>query len=128
MLNLQIGSTVSAVGGTLVPFIEQKQEGNVRHFTVASDPLLTRRNLKLKIVEPTVNKSSPSGYTQSRGTITVQKPVILTNGERTVISVQLVLSTDMETSDTEKEELLDYIAETISSGELRDNLVSNTQA
>lgn len=79
---------------------------------VASDTdLRTRRRIDFNISKPRVQNGTPNGYTQAKCQAKFFKPKTLANGKITVNSVSILMSYDVETSQTEIQELMDVGAQ-----------------
>lgn len=101
------GATIAPSGGTDLTFESQGSSlGQNRIIVSADTDLRTRREIMAVVKEPRVQSSAPNGYTQARSSITFKSPLLLDNGLVTVNTLKLELSTDVETSSAEKDEML----------------------
>lgn len=101
------GATVSASGGTALTFASRGSEPGRNVIYVASDTdLRTRREADFSVSYPKIQGSAPNGYTQARRTVVMKFPLVLENGNVTVNTIRIVLSTDVETTDAEIGEYL----------------------
>jgi len=112
LLNAQLmvaptGYTVTA--GTAIAFSSFGQIGqNGYRLGVAADTdSRTRRTIETKVTLPRPDVTKPNGYTQCRNSATFKRPIILANGKVTVNTVQIIMAYDVETSDVEKNMLID---------------------
>jgi len=109
-----IGGTVSTTGGTsmsLVPFLQEGPKITL-HNTADTDFRL-RRKMVCTASEPRKEVTAPNGYTQRRTKIRYNYPKLLANGKLTVNSVEITVSSDIEATDTEIQQLLDVGAQSL---------------
>lgn len=107
-----VGGVSSSTGGTSTSFIV-KDSGNGAKKVLLDDgsEFIDSTQITFSTKEPVPNSGSPNGYTQQRSTIKAVVPLTLDNGGRTTNTVTVNLSYDPETSDTEKEALIELGAQ-----------------
>jgi hypothetical protein len=109
-LSLLEAATVSATGGTAMPMTSKGGSENKNTLIVdADEDLRTQRSIVLTVRNPKVQATAPNGYTQGRCQALLKFPRTLTNGLISVDTISIQLSTDVETSVADKEEML-YLA------------------
>lgn len=101
--SLLIGATVALSGGTATPFIMLNQSGYTVDGYIGTSGVsaLTRTGLSFSTKQSKVSASAPSGYTQGRSKVVATVPKILANGERTLNTISIELSVDIETTEAE---------------------------
>lgn len=106
---IKSGSTTYVVpsDGTAITFGIHGTELN----TVLASPTvdtnyLTKRIYEFSSVEAKPSASAPNGYTQQRAKATLKFPFILDNGNRTINTVRIEFSCDIELTVAEKYEIL----------------------
>lgn len=118
-LGLLASSTVAASGGTALPFTSVGGSENKNRLVADSDTdLRTQRSIDFSVRRPHVQASAPNGFTQARSILTMKVPLALDNGGTTVNTVQISMSTDVETSVAEKDELRALAAQCVIDSEL----------
>jgi hypothetical protein len=65
----------------------------------------TRRIVEMSVKDPQVQASAPGGYTQSRESVILKKPIVLANGNRTVCTLSISMATDPELTLAQKQEM-----------------------
>jgi len=97
------GAIESFTGGSALTFatLGPRENGNTLYATDDSD-IRTRRELVCKTVQAVPNSDKPNGYTQSRSSVTLKVPLVLTNGSITVNTVRIEVASDVETTEAEK--------------------------
>jgi hypothetical protein len=107
--------TVSASGGTALAFESKGMLLDKNTLFVSADTdLRTRREVDCLVKYPKIQASAPNGYTQARAIVTLKVPLSLDNGAVTVNTIQISMSYDVETSDTEKDDMLTLGAQILS--------------
>lgn len=109
---VKTGATHAPTGGTDLTFADFGTVGSsIALYVPADTDMRLRRtvNGNFKVAKP--NASSPNGYTQARAALTFKKPKLLANGKITVNTIQVSIAYDWETTDAEKQELLDVGAQ-----------------
>lgn len=100
------GATVAPTGGSALAFEQANSTGSsVNLFASADTDLLTRRGIYCSVKEPKVSSTAPNGYTQARAVAMFKSPLTLDNGNVTVNTVRIEFAYDVETTQTEIEEL-----------------------
>jgi len=106
-LSILESSTVSASGGTAMPMTSFGGSENKNTLVVDADTdLRTQRTVSFTVRRPKVQASAPNGYTQGRCNMLFKVPRVLANGNMSVDTISIQLSTDVETSVAEKQEML----------------------
>lgn len=101
------GATMAPSGGSALDFASAGQSKGVNTLYATDDTdLRTRRSIVATTKDPKVSSSAPNGYTQARSTVVYKAPLVLDNGNVTVNTVRIEVSSDVETSTAEKTELL----------------------
>jgi len=106
-------TSIAASGGSALPFssLGPVNAGQVVLAATADTDLRTRRLLKCTAKPPTVLSTAPNGYTQAKTETLYVKPKLLANGKITANTVQVTVKYDVETTQTEIQELLDVGAQ-----------------
>lgn len=105
------GGTIAATGGTTKTFSKLRQNGNsVILSDLAVSDMRVRPTIEVSVRSPAPSVSAPNGYTQARGSNVIKVPKLLANGKITVNTVRQEFSFDVETTDAEKQYLLDLAA------------------
>lgn len=108
------GTTVSATGGTPLAFSSLGSNGSINPLYATDDTdVRTQRSIICGTKAPKISASAPNGYTQQRSSLTVKIPLVLDNGESTVNTIRIEMSSDVETTDAEKAELRNIAAQTL---------------
>jgi hypothetical protein len=104
-----VGGTTSSTGGTSTDFIVKgpANNGDMRVFLDDGSEFIDSIQVAFSVKDPIVNSGAPNGYTQQRSAIKGLVPLSLDNGNRTVNSVKIELAYDPETTDTEKDALIE---------------------
>lgn len=120
-LSLLEASTVSASGGTALDFTTAGGSTDKNKLIVPADTdLREQRSLDLSVRRPRVQASAPNGYTQGRSIAVLKFPHTLANGNLTVDTIRIEMSTDVETSVANKSEMMSLAAQTIIDSEMSD--------
>lgn len=113
-LSLLETATVSASGGTAMPMTSIGGSENKNTLVVDADTdLRTQRSISFAVRRPKVQASAPNGYTQGRCNALLKFPVTLANGNLTVDTISIQLSTDVETTVAEKTEYIKLAAQAL---------------
>jgi len=98
-----LDGTVSATGGTSTTLLSKGENGET-HKVLFNDgsAFVSQKTFEFSVKEPRVSASAPSGYTQARSSVILKFPKILADGSRTVNTLRLELSTDINTTDAER--------------------------
>lgn len=111
-LTLLESATVSATGGTSMPMTSIGGSENKNTLIVDADSdLRTQRSVTFSVRRPKIQASAPNGYTQGRCNALFKFPRILDNGNISVDTVSIQVSTDVETTVAEKTEMLKLAAQ-----------------
>lgn len=111
-ISLLENGTPAASGGTAMAMTSKGGSENKNTLVVDADvDLRTQRTCVFSVRPPKVQSSAPNGYTQGRCNVVFKFPRTLANGLISVDTVSLQLSTDVETTVAQKEEMLSLIAQ-----------------
>lgn len=100
------GATITPSGGSALAFSSKGIVGNTNTIFVDADSSsLTRRSMVVTVKEAKISATAPNGMTQERALFVYKVPKTLANGLVTVNKVSIEFSTDVETTDAEKDEL-----------------------
>lgn len=106
-LGLLTGPTISPSGGSALAFTSQGVQGDKNRFICDADTdLRTQRVIELSCRRPRAQASAPNGYTQARVSGFYKIPRILANGNISVDTISVTISTDVETTVAQKSEML----------------------
>jgi hypothetical protein len=116
-----VGGTTSTTGGTSTPFIEKSIDSK-GHKVILDDgsEFIDSATVNFTTKDPVVSSGAPNGYTQQRSAAHVVVPKQLENGKRTTNTVKCEIAFDPETSDTEKQALLEMGAQLLIQSALAD--------
>jgi hypothetical protein len=104
--SISSGATVAPTGGSALAFAGAGARGNSHLiYATADTDLRTRRSIMTTVREPKPSSVAPNGYTQARTAFVLKSPLELDNGNLTVNTVRIEFSFDVETTQTEIEEL-----------------------
>ncbi len=103
--------TLSATGGTASALTTLGESLSEHKAYVDGPDFLTRSDISFTVKAPKVSSGAPNGYTQHRSICLIKTPLVLDNGNTTVNTVKIEFSTDVETTDAEKETLRVYAAQ-----------------
>lgn len=112
--------TTSFSAGTEKAFTSLGQNGNIHEVTFAGTNFITQMRAIFKTKGPKISASAPNGYTQQRNEVLIKQPFALDNGNSTICTVSIVMSTDVEMTSTEKETLMEYAAQFLTEADFQD--------
>jgi len=116
-----VGGTTSSTGGTSTGFIVKGSgDGNKKVILDDASEFIDSQQYTFSVSDPVVNSGAPNGYTQQRSTVKCVVPLNLDNGNRTTNTVTISLAFDPETTDTEKEALIELGAQLLIQSSLDD--------
>jgi len=105
--------TIAVTGGTDKTYTAVRSNGNTVELTDLSvTDMRLRPLLSIRFNQPSVSAGAPNGYTQGRCLVVLKQPKLLANGKITVNTVRYDFAFDFETSDVEKQLMIDTIAHT----------------
>lgn len=105
-------TSITVTGGTAVTFASLGLADGKQTLFVASDTdQRTRRSIDVSVKPAKPSPSAPNGYTQPRATVTLKKPKILANGKITVATLRVEMAYDVEYTQAEIQELVDFGAQ-----------------
>lgn len=106
-------SSIAPTGGSALVFSSSGNlsNGKVTLIVSADTDLRIRRSIDATIKNPSPSLSAPNGYTQARVSFVYKKPKLLANGKITVNTARVEFSYDVETTQTEIQELADVAAQ-----------------
>lgn len=98
-----LDGTVSASGGTSTTLLSKGENGET-HKVLLNDgaAFVSQKTIDFSVKEPRVSAASPSGYTQARCVALLKFPKILADGSRTVNTLRMEFSSDINTTDAER--------------------------
>lgn len=105
------GATLAASGGTALPFTSLGNTLNENSVVYGGTGILDRKTGQFLTRLPVVNSNSPSGYSQARNIVNLRYPKTLASGETVYNTVKLTIACDVETTDAEKLEIRDDLAQ-----------------
>lgn len=107
-----VGGTTSSTGGTSTGFIVKGDtQGEAKVILDDGSAFIDSTQIAFTVRDPVVNSSSPNGYTQQRSSVSVLVPLALDNDNYTTNSVKVSISCDPETTDAEKDALIEMAAQ-----------------
>jgi len=109
-VSLNATSSTTPTGGTALALDSLGQTLGKNHLFFAADTdFRTRREMICTASQPRVQSSAPNGYTQARQNILLKVPLALDNGATTVNTASVQFAMDVETSDSEKDQVIQLI-------------------
>ena len=101
--SILVDGTVAISAGTATTLKTKGTELNLHNVYVDDgSALIDLTTMKFTVNDPVVQSSAPGGYTQARRKVRVFVPRTLANGNRTVDTFDIQMSTDPETTDAER--------------------------
>jgi len=112
-------SSISASGGTALTFASagQPSSGRLSLIVPADTDLRVRRGMEITVKTPSPQSTAPNGYTQARASYLFKYPKLLANGKITVNTAKVEFAYDVETTQTEIQQLLDIAAQICCDGD-----------
>lgn len=106
-------TSIAPTGGSALTFASNGLQGpgKVTLVVPTDTDYRTRRSLDVTVKPASVSAGAPNGYTQNRITFVFKKPKVLANTKITVNTVKVEFAYDVETTQTEIQELLDVAAQ-----------------
>jgi len=105
-------SSITVTGGTAVAFSSLGlADGKQTLFVAADTDQRIRRSIDVSVKPAKSSSSAPNGYTQPRATLTLKKPKVLANGKITVATLRVEMAYDVEYTQTEIQEMVDFGAQ-----------------
>jgi hypothetical protein len=100
--------SLTITGGSAISFTDLGSPSvGKKTLMVASDTdERTRRYLDVTVKSPTIDATKPNGFTQSRKTVRLRKPKTLANGKVAVNTIEITVATDVETTQTDYQNLI----------------------
>jgi hypothetical protein len=105
---------VFIIGGTATPLTSLGNTLNTHNLFMDGTDHLTRTEVVATVKQPKPSVGAPNGYTQARSILTIKTPLALDNGNYTVNTVQISFSCDVETTQAEKQTLLNFAVNALS--------------
>lgn len=104
---VKTGATaIAPTGGTDLTMVTSRVDAQKVIAQVAADTdFRTKRSFEFTAKGPTAQASAPNGYTQVRNIAKIKVPRVLANGKITVDTLDIALSTDVETSSANRKDL-----------------------
>ena len=116
-----VDGTVSATGGTSRTFKSLGDNGSEhKMFIDESLSYSLRKEVDFSTRAPKVSPSAPGGYTQGRRKAFIRIPRTFANGNRTVDTVMMEVSTDVEATDAEIQTYLGIAAQVLTDSDYTD--------
>lgn len=88
---------------TTLSSLGMKDGRTLQTFLASDTDILTRRYIEFTAKPAIVSVQAPNGFTQRRSQATLFFPKILANGKRTINSITILYSCDVEIGTTEKQ-------------------------
>lgn len=105
-------TSITVTGGTAVAFSSLGlADGRQTLFVAADTDQRTRRSIDVSVKPAKSSSSAPNGYTQPRATLLLKKPKVLANGKITVGTLRVEMAYDVEFTQPEIQELVDFGAQ-----------------
>lgn len=105
-------TSIAATGGTALTLASAGSDGITNRLIVTADTdFRTRRSIVASIKTPKPLATAPNGYTQARSKAVYTKPKLLANTKYTNNTISIEISVDVETTQTEIQELMDVGAQ-----------------
>lgn len=99
--SIPLGGTHSVTGGVATGLIVKNSSGSkVEAIIDDGSSFKAQTELDFTTKEPKPKADAPNGYTQRRNQVFINEPLVLANGNLTHNTVTIVVSTDIEASDT----------------------------
>lgn len=109
--------TNSTTGGTSVSYVRQSSSGNDVQYIEDGAEFSSRKKLGVRVSGGTKNSGQPGGFSHIRAVITLAKPMVLADGVTVDYdSIQLSLSTNVETTISEKKALVQELVSGLVTG------------
>jgi hypothetical protein len=113
-LSILEGTTPSFTGGSALNFASKGLVGSsLTLYDEGAVDYVNRKDLVLSVKNPKINAGSPNGYTQARSEVLWKFPLVLDNGSSTVNTARLTIATDVETTDAERLEMRQQVAQAL---------------
>jgi len=111
--SVQVAPTsITVTGGTALSFTPLSNTGTkVIVQNTADTDSRTRRKASFKVTSAVPEATAPNGYTQNRCEAKFTKPKLLANGKITTNEVIITMRSDVETTQTELQEMVDVGAQ-----------------
>lgn len=100
--SIPVGATITPTGGTATDLLMLTNEGSAKVYLDDGTEFIARTELEFKTSTARAKESAPNGYTQPRSDVIIKEPLALDNGNRTVNTIRVEQSTDVETTDAER--------------------------
>jgi hypothetical protein len=99
-------AVISPTGGSSETFVAMGiVDGKQTIYFDGDGDFNSRRTITFSKTDPKPNASSPGGYTQERRLVVIKRPKTLDNGDVTIETLRMEMSTASETTDSEKLDL-----------------------
>lgn len=109
-------SGISFTGGTTESYSVKSSSGKTLNLMCTADTdYRTARTMSFTANPPNIAPLAPNGYTQARNSVTLKVPKLLANGKITVNTINVTISTDVETTSAEISFLMDTMSQVMSS-------------
>lgn len=125
--SILVGGTVSTTGGTSTALKSLGQSGNTHSaYLDGSGSELDRKSYDFTSKASKPKADAPNGYTQNRRNVVIKHPLALDNGKSTVNTLQITLSCDPETTDAERQVLIDDAMQIFSDPDFTDFFIGGS--
>lgn len=99
-------TSIAPTGGTDLTMVTSKTDSQKTITQVAADTdFRTKRTFEFVAKGPVSNPGAPNGYTQVRNSVRFKVPRLLANGKISVDTVDVIVSTDVETSAVNRKDM-----------------------
>lgn len=103
---LKSGATLSTTGGTDSTFTRNGINPDFKDLSIIDERLRPSMTVTNKV--SVASAQAPDGYTQSRTSLIIRVPKTLANSKITINTIRLEIAYDPQTTDAERENLLEY--------------------
>jgi hypothetical protein len=125
---LKSGQTITKSGGTDVTYNFATQQSNVKRFEVSTDPIVSKRKLNSRVVQPVITSGRPGGFSKAVNELKLVDPYTCADGSKDENYMTVNVSRNAETSQAVTIEQLSRLVDACSPGGVFYTAVlSNTQ-
>lgn len=112
--------TIATTGGTASALTSLGDSLTEHKAYLDGTDFLSRSEVSFSVKSPKVSVSAPNGYTQQRCVAIIKTPLVLDNGNTTINTFKIEFSSDVETTDAEKETLRVFAGQLIADSDFDD--------
>lgn len=124
---INVGGTSSVTGGSSTGLLYRGGDINQGKYILDDgSEFLAITKVNFSVLEPKVNSGAPNGYTQGRNFLSYIEPLALDNGNLTHNSFRGEFAFDVETTDAEKDAMIENVVQLIYGSALREFYQSQT--